>query len=611
MARYTATLRDQNQRPIPAALVSVTAIDGSTALLTDDSAQPLANPFPTDAYGTYTFNTAAGVYTIGFTYGGRTVLKEVVAVGTLVANLAPDPTHAGKFLALDAGGNATYSTGTGADAGLRTDLAASGGSALAGFLQSGTGAVSRSVQSKLRERVSARDFGATGDGTTNDAPAIQVALDYVGGAGGGSVFLPAPAVHYRITQGLKLPAHVTLEGPAPVGYPFNAGNNGATALVADFADFAQWVIEPKTLRAGAAVAYNAMLNAETAPPDDFLYNCGVHDLLITSVGNVPYGGIRMHGSPASRVSGVGIDRVGCALLNNLCFNGRYAFNALIHYYGLAFWDDCNGNIYEPYVARTPGVTGDVPAPYRLPPMATLSTALVATHDLATNAHAARSIAVMGGSLTSTSNNNIVIAVMERFDVGRFLLYAYSNLFALSYSESDATQMKAVLAGAQFTMNEPINHAYLSGGGTFFDVGKGANIDISLNGTVFTGTFGHISTDATTRLLMRQISPDDFGPTTPQFNIIHEQAGLWKSVTLTNATLLSGDVDPGYRRERHRTVMQGALTATSAAALFTIPAGYRPYMLVRGPGFTISTAGVVTATQTGVISFAGFSYEATQ
>jgi len=53
------------------------------------------------------------------------------------------------------------------------DLADLGG----GITQAGTGAVQRTVESKLQETVSVKDFGAVGDGVTNDAPAVQAALN--------------------------------------------------------------------------------------------------------------------------------------------------------------------------------------------------------------------------------------------------------------------------------------------------------------------------------------------------------------------------------------------------------------------------------------------------
>jgi len=44
------------------------------------------------------------------------------------------------------------------------------------FLQSGVGSVSRAVQNKLREAVSVKDFGAVGDGTTDDLAAFNAAV---------------------------------------------------------------------------------------------------------------------------------------------------------------------------------------------------------------------------------------------------------------------------------------------------------------------------------------------------------------------------------------------------------------------------------------------------
>ena len=40
------------------------------------------------------------------------------------------------------------------------------------FLQSGTGAIGRTVPSKLKDTVSVKDFGAAGDGVTDDTSAI-------------------------------------------------------------------------------------------------------------------------------------------------------------------------------------------------------------------------------------------------------------------------------------------------------------------------------------------------------------------------------------------------------------------------------------------------------
>lgn len=94
----------------------------------------------------------------------------------------------------------------GADAANTENLADVGdgkGAFLVGHIASGTGAVARTAQAKLRETMSVKDFGAVGDGTTNDAAAIQAAIDAIDALGGGTVFFPRGT--YRIGTALNIP----------------------------------------------------------------------------------------------------------------------------------------------------------------------------------------------------------------------------------------------------------------------------------------------------------------------------------------------------------------------------------------------------------------------
>lgn len=90
-------------------------------------------------------------------------------------------------------------------------FAGDGGSALVRFLQAGIGAVSRTAQSKLRDTVSVKDFGAVGDGVADDTAAIRATIDAVGNAGGGAVLFPPGS--YKVTGTITITKQgVALEG---------------------------------------------------------------------------------------------------------------------------------------------------------------------------------------------------------------------------------------------------------------------------------------------------------------------------------------------------------------------------------------------------------------
>lgn len=102
----------------------------------------------------------------------------IFPAGEGAATLPTVTQRKGNYLAFDAVGQPVASAGTGADAGLRTDLAASGGAALSGFLQAGTGTAARTTQAKLREvSLNLNDMtGADPTGVTESSAALTAAL---------------------------------------------------------------------------------------------------------------------------------------------------------------------------------------------------------------------------------------------------------------------------------------------------------------------------------------------------------------------------------------------------------------------------------------------------
>lgn len=92
MARYSATVRDQNGAPIPGVRVTVTLSSGGIPVLTDDDGDPLAQPLITDEYGGFYFNTATEFYDLAYYYRGRLIQRDYrVPVGDPIEQGPPGP----------------------------------------------------------------------------------------------------------------------------------------------------------------------------------------------------------------------------------------------------------------------------------------------------------------------------------------------------------------------------------------------------------------------------------------------------------------------------------------------------------------------------------------
>jgi hypothetical protein len=94
------------------------------------------------------------------------------------------------------------------------------GDALVGFRQSNssgnlTGSVGRTVHQKFQEIISVKDFGAVGDGVTNDTDAFAAAAAAINAAGGGKLIIPA---------GTYIVGKQTLAGATGLGYSYLAAD---------------------------------------------------------------------------------------------------------------------------------------------------------------------------------------------------------------------------------------------------------------------------------------------------------------------------------------------------------------------------------------------------
>jgi hypothetical protein len=106
------------------------------------------------------------------------------------------------------------------------------------FPSTGLGAVNRTMPARLSDIFNIRDFGATGNGTTNDSPFIQKTIDAAITNNGGIIFFPP--------GGYLIGARLTVPGTSDCGLIFQGcggspQEGGGTILSATMADYILYI----------------------------------------------------------------------------------------------------------------------------------------------------------------------------------------------------------------------------------------------------------------------------------------------------------------------------------------------------------------------------------
>lgn len=317
MQAYHDTVQDQNGNIMPTAQITVTDTSNNavTVYSNNSTSFPITQPFTPNQYGQVTFYAPDGRYTIHVTYNSQNFLVSDVLLADIVSIQNGSFSYADDTGAVNAYvitlspaapaykdgmvvGFSTVNTNTTTTPTLNVNglgaitITDSSGIALqAGliksntinyvaynstgprfelmtrptFLQSGTGAVARTVQDKERDFVNVKDFGATGDGVTNDTSAIQAALT-------ASKYVRIPAGRYIVNATLIMQQSGKLIGDgsditiiqrtANYGDTIQVGTVGVSAL--DFEIAGIQFYKPQTYVAGTTTTITYPVTAGSA-----------------------------------------------------------------------------------------------------------------------------------------------------------------------------------------------------------------------------------------------------------------------------------------------------------------------------------------------------------